>query len=290
MNENNLIKMIIEFKKFKEDLIHDIQKKIIPKLMNYKECILIEEDWYNEFHKIIVQYKNKKNSYKRDEKLHQFLSKKIPKFVNDIKSAINYLNKLSKLKLVSNNMIKLAYSDSNNLNNINRVHYYAGNNKLIIEYKEIKENDALLFINPLEVLSNQEIFIFKIKNQNPDKRNFYRELLSKGEIDLNYFKENKNIIIECKKFNDENNNSSHFEKISKHINNSRQYNQNNNNTNNLDKFINSSQKNKFKNNYSQKNENFDKKKNNRKFSSFIRTAESELYEKYHREKNKKKKE
>ena len=153
MIEKNITKIIREFKSFEEGMINDIKNKINPKLMNYKECVLIKEDWYNKFSKIIALDKNNKYSEERDKKLQNFLAKKNPEIFNDIESAINCLNNLSKLKLISNNLIKLAYNDSNNLKNISRVHYYAGYNKLIVEYKENKENDGLLFINPLEDLS-----------------------------------------------------------------------------------------------------------------------------------------
>ena len=97
------------------------------------------------------------------------------------------------IKLVSYNLIKLLYNDKINLNNCQRVHYFARNNKLLIEYSEKAENDSILIINPLEDKYNHKIFIFKIQNLNLDKMDFYKELLSKDKINLKYFKENKNI-------------------------------------------------------------------------------------------------
>ena len=87
------------------------------------------------------------------------------------------------------NQIKL-----DDLNSFSRVHYYAGNNKLLIEFMDKRENDAILLLNPMENVNNQQIFIFRIINKNPEKMNFYKELIANNKIDLNYFQRNNNII------------------------------------------------------------------------------------------------
>ena len=288
MNEKNITKIITEFNSFRENLINDVKDKSKTKLIKNKECILIKEDWHNEFSKIIDKCKNNNNKEEINKEIQKFIYNKKPEIFNDIESVINCLKNLFKFNLVSFNLINIAYNNSINLNNINRAHYYTGNNKLIIEYKENEVNNAILFINPLEAIYDQEIFIFKIKNTNPDKLNFYRELLTKEEIDMTYFRGNKNIIIECNIFNNENDKSLHFKKIdTKQNNNSRQYNQYNINKNNLNKFINNSHKNKTNqtnqiiqiNQSAQKINKLDKKKNYRKFYSLTTINDYSNYEK-----------
>ena len=72
-----------------------------------------------------------------------------------------------------------------NLNDILIVNYYTGNNKIIIEFKENRNNKALLLINPLdEAPFINKAFILLINDN--QKFNLYKDLLN--EID------NSNII------------------------------------------------------------------------------------------------
>ena len=183
------------------------------------------------------------------------------------------------MKLVSYNLIKLIFKDSINLNSYNRVHYYARNNKLIIEYMKENENDAILLINSLEYVYDQEIIVFKINNKNPEKIDFYRELLSKDEIDLIYLQKNRNInIIKYIKNNKINDNSSNFLNINEKVINN--YEQNNKNNNNYNKFINKTENNKKNQN------NFNKKKKKRSESS-LHIKDTSKYLELIKEKNNK---
>ena len=202
MNEQIFNKIIKEFNSFTNDLNNVINGNSYFKINNYKECYLIKEDWYNELSQII----NDKNG--RDNKMKQLLNKK-PEIINNIKEVIKFLNSNLKFKLISSNVIKLGYEKKINLNSCNRVHYYAGNHKLIIEYMDKEENDTILLINPLEDINNQRTFIFRIKNKNPDKISFYKELININEINLEFFENNNNIIINCEEFGDKKARSSH---------------------------------------------------------------------------------
>ena len=227
MNEKNINIIIKDYKSFKESLIKDIKNKLNPKIVNNKECYLINNNWYEELSNIIYQYEKYKNIYEIDKKLKNLFSKKKPEFINNIESVVNnILYNSFNLKLVSYNLIKVIYNHSINLNNYNRVHYYAGNNKIIIEF--IEENECILLINPLEDISLQEIIIFKINSWNAEKINLYRELLSKDKIEIKYLQVKNNInIIKYKKYNKLNDSSSHYLKTyDKEIKNNEQSNQN----------------------------------------------------------------
>ena len=188
MNEQTIKKIIKEFETFTNDLNNDINSNSYSKILNYKECFLIKEDWYNELSQIISD-KNEK-----DYKIKKLISNKMPEIINNIDSVIKLINNNINCKLVSSNLIRLGYNNKINLNSFSRVHYYAGNNKLIIEYMDKKENDAILLLNPMENMNIQQIFIFRIINKNPEKMNFYKELITNNELDLNYFQRNNNII------------------------------------------------------------------------------------------------
>ena len=188
MNELIISKIIKEFETFNNDLNNDINSTSYTKILNYKECFLIKEDWYNELSQIIS------DKHERDNKIKILISNKKPEIINNIDSVIKLINNNFNCKLISSNLIKYGYNNKINLNSNSSVHYYAGNNKLIIEYMDKEENDSMLLLNPKENINNQQIFIFRIINKNPEKMNFYKELIANNEIDLNYFKRNNNII------------------------------------------------------------------------------------------------
>ena len=62
-------------------------------------------------------------------------------------------------------MIEFIYSKSD-LKGANCVYYYAGNNKIIIEYKVMNEKYALLSMTPLdEKIIKNKLFILEINKQ-----------------------------------------------------------------------------------------------------------------------------
>ena len=67
------------------------------------------------------------------------------------------------------------------LNGIPIVKYYSGNNKIIIEFKEDKNNKALLLINPLDEAPFINKAYILLINDNNQKINLYKGLLN--EID-----------------------------------------------------------------------------------------------------------
>ena len=82
------------------------------------------------------------------------------------------------------------------LNNFNTINYFAGYNKLIIEFKEKKENNnfnnSLLFINPFQLIDNNyKSYIISFKNNEKDEFSLYQKILQ-NKIYSNY-KSIKNI-------------------------------------------------------------------------------------------------
>jgi len=248
MDEQYFNKIKNEYNSFEKELNDNIKSKL--KIIKHKEGFLIKENWYNEFSNILKESKNEKNQFNQTKK---FLSTKKPDFFNDIQSIINCLENNIQIKLVSSNLLKLIYKDENSLKSYKRVHYYAGNNKLLIEYmeQEKKETDALLIINLLEDRYN--IYIFKIENNNSDKIKVYKELFAEDEINLNYFKENRNIEFKNEYTCNKNNSTNYKES-------------NNNKSNSIQPFIKGDKSNNLKNNSEQNN---NKKMNNNNINSNI---------------------
>ena len=95
------------------------------------------------------------------------------------------LGKASNLKLISKKFVQLLYPEELFLKN-NSVKYYAGNNRLIIEFKNESNNisDVLLIINPLEkIFSQREIYYFSIKNKDEKKIAVFMSLIDNEKTD-----------------------------------------------------------------------------------------------------------
>ena len=169
-----------EFINFRNNLKKEIENNN-PKSNPNNECYCIKEKWFKEFENIIISINNKKNlSFEtRNNSLKGLISKTVPEFINDINSAINILEKRGNIKIISKNLVNLLYKKEFFLNN-NSAKYYAGNNKLIIEFQNYSEpeiSNTLLLINPLEELSKQIIYHFSIKNQIDYKMKCYRSII-----------------------------------------------------------------------------------------------------------------
>ena len=266
MNEQLFYKVKKEYFAFRKELENNINNFSDIRILNNKECYLIKENWNNILLNIITKY----------EKIQQRnkcgkipLPKNQPQLIHDISSVKYCIQNNYKLKLVSKNLINLLYRE--NLNNYNNIHYSAGNNKIIIEYKQKeKENEVLLIINPLQDICNQKIYTFTIKNINPDKMIIYKELLNINENDLNLKSYNiiKNIeeLNNKKKENSYNNNNSN-KQSSKDYKNSKKRcisQENINNENKYDNLINN--KNNKRNNFNLNIENIQNQKKLSKLS------------------------
>ena len=140
---------------------------------NNEDCYIIEESWYNDLSKFFT---TSNNTSKIPFPNNLFI------FISDFKCIIDHLKNRKKFKLVNKKLIELLYRNENKLKNIPIIRYYSGKNKIIIEYKEKKDNKALLFIDPLNQFAIiNRTYIISYKNE--DKLNLYSDLLSE---DNNY--------------------------------------------------------------------------------------------------------
>ena len=159
----NYSKIIREFISFKTNINKEISNANYSKNITKNECFYIKEKLFNEIEEKIKQINNKKN-ISQEVKMNifkQFIQNNNQDIINDISSAINNLENNSNLKLINKNIISSCYEKSFVLN-LNSVKYYAGNNKLIIEFNKPDLSNILLIIKPLENLSEQTIYSFSL--------------------------------------------------------------------------------------------------------------------------------
>ena len=135
---------------------------------NSEDCYLIEESWNDELLKSLYNSK--------DSSDYITLPKNFT-FINNFNEIIAHLKDGKKLNLINKKFIDLLCQNENNLKNIPIIKYYGGNNKIIIEYKDKKNDNAILIIDPLNqnpIINN--IFIISIKNK--DKLLLFKDLFS----------------------------------------------------------------------------------------------------------------
>ena len=150
---------------------------------NSEDCYLIEKIWFNE---LLNYFRN--SNYSSDN----IALPNLPIFINNYDDILEYLKQGKALKLINKHIkqiIDSLFKKQKNLIKASEINYFGGNNKLIIEYKNLKGN-ALLLINPLdqELIINRVFIIFLYTNN--DKINLYNNLLS----EVNY----SNNILERK--------------------------------------------------------------------------------------------
>ena len=198
MDENSYISIKKEFYDFKENLSNNIKDTNFS--LENEDCYLIEESWDNELIQYFDKYNNiainnkktNKNKYKID--FLNILPEDDPVFINDFSSVFRCLKNHKKMKLVSKKVIESIY-EKDDLKENNIIQYYSGNNKIIIEYKENKDEDnkALLVVNPLNIIDMKETaYIISIKDE--DKNFLYEEILSGADFDEICQKYQKNIL------------------------------------------------------------------------------------------------
>ena len=162
-----------DYKNFRDVLLKCIKNKDKSLFtQNSEDCYLIEENYIN---------KNMFNDIPKcfDEKRKfNFIHKNETIFINTFKSIIEHIIKGKKLKIINKKFAEFFLDNRDHLKNIPIIKYYAGNNQLIIEYKDKKDDKALLIINPLDQVSiKNRAFILSINNTN--KLELFKELLSK---------------------------------------------------------------------------------------------------------------
>ena len=184
MNDN-YNKISYEFINFKTKLNNEINNSYWKNSV-FNECYCIKEKWYIEFEQQINEI-NTKKSITKDTKnilINIFFEKNKPEFINDISTAINILENKSNIKLLSKSFVHSLDSEKINLK-CNSVKYYAGNNRLIIEFKnEISDiYNYLLIIYQLEKdFSQKQIYNISFNNKVDIKKNEIIKYLIEKEI------------------------------------------------------------------------------------------------------------
>ena len=197
MKERSFNTLKNEYIFFKNRLDENIRNcQISRKLQPSEDCYLIEESYIKQLEELFIDFSNPntpKNHYKTiDSESMIPLPLKEPKIINDFKTALNYIDNNKKIALISKKIIQLI-DYKNKLIENNCVVYYAGNRKLIIEFKDSNEKKSLLLLNPLKKISFcQNIFII-INNQ---QKLLYIDILSdEDNSSIETMKEQNSIIV-----------------------------------------------------------------------------------------------
>ena len=207
MDEQFINKVINKYKSFRQTFEEQIKSNQI-KLQN-NECYLIKDYWEKEINRIITNYESsKKSKYTKYSSTNFALPKQNPEFINDISSFVECINKWNKFKLISKEFFSLVNEKLNlNLSQNSIIKYYAGNNKLIIEFKGKNENNAILINGPLSIY--YKVYFIEIKKNDWQNRILYNKILSINELNEKIKKEEfDNVIFTKEEFiNNRNNNS-----------------------------------------------------------------------------------
>ena len=218
---NNFRVHIDEYESFIQKLMKDIKNKDITQNNENKFC-LVEGDFIEEIYK-------KENCNNMDAVIN-FYSKKHPIFINKIKKDIKQnfrmidkdiclllYNDFAHEELIRRNYYNSYYKIYQNIFDAQTFNYIAGYDKLII----INENNnALLILNPIDSIINNNNYIFGIiiKDMNDVNCNIelFRKLIS-SDLNLNNYCYNlkNNEIIE--EFEEDNNYDNKINKILENI-------------------------------------------------------------------------
>ena len=130
-----------------------------------EDCYLVEQSFIKELENFLISH-NKMilASYYNQQYLSYNkipFNIKQPTIINSFNMAINYIKNNKEIFLISKTLIKLI-GFNYILKNNNNVLYYGGNGKLIIEYKNNKDNMSFLIIN-YNKQKTKNIFIIKKK-------------------------------------------------------------------------------------------------------------------------------
>ena len=177
---------------FKENLKSDISNETVS---NKKDCYIIKKSWDTELSKNFNNYnqntfKSKFRRYYSNQPSTFNLPKESPEFINDLNNLINCLKNEEKLILENFDLIELVAKKNGLRARKNVLNYMAGNNKILLEYKNGKE--AILIENASSIVEgiskgtkkiyriNAIIKNYKGRNQ---KEELYKLLLSKEKFD-----------------------------------------------------------------------------------------------------------
>ena len=180
MNKDSLTISKSDYNKFRDDLSNHIKNVSIS--LNTDDCYLITEAYDNK----LVEYLDNKEKNENKNLINDE-----PDIINNLSEIIEHLKKDESIKLISKKLIE-SICTNNNFKDEHVIKYYAGKNKIIMEYKDNKDNKALLMINPNDEKKDdikKNIFLISIGNQ--DKKELFDKILSSE----NNFDENNNNII-----------------------------------------------------------------------------------------------
>jgi len=180
MEEENFKKIMNDFYSFKQRLINKIKGDYVPS--NEEECYIINETWNNKLEEFFNQYKNIKEKNSSNYLFeYNLLINKGPEIIPNFTKMISHIYNKKKFEIFSKSLYDKLYiiNDLNNFSNDN-AKYYAGNNKLIIEFQGKDEDKALLLIDPLgKDKIKKMLFIILISNIEKERKLLlYKDLIS----------------------------------------------------------------------------------------------------------------
>ena len=189
MDEGNFNIVRREFYSFKQKLISKIKGNIDNnKLLSGEDCYIINENWNNRLEKCFIQYKTIEEQNKLNTLLEYNLSiNEVPEIIANFTKIISHINSNNKFKLFSKSLLEYLYS-KNDLKNCNYAKYFAGNNKIIIEFQRKDEDKALLLIDPLgkDDIKKKSFIIIKNDKDVGGKELLYKDLFNLENIEEIY--------------------------------------------------------------------------------------------------------
>ena len=199
MSDQNFELLVKTYYDFRNDLSTKIKDKNLT--LYSGDCYLIKEPWNNELIKCFNEYNNLRNNNSSFKFDFSFPSNPTC-FIQNFENIITNINDLQKFRILSKKIIEFLCKD---LNGIPIVKYYSGNNKIIIEFKEDKNNKALLLINPLDEAPFINKAYILLINDNNQKINLYKGLLN--EIDNSNIKsrpEYNKVVVQFEEYSKNN--------------------------------------------------------------------------------------
>ena len=197
---------------FEDELFYNIKSSKLTG--NTEDCYLMLEEYKDKFLKNNINPYYAYNNNFRGYNNNSYFNEIEYRIIENITSALHILKYNKRLRLVPKNYLRRFYH-INYLRYFKTVNYYCGFNKLIIEFYGKYSSNALLIVNPLESIidDNMYSFVLAFRTLNNLRGEVYTYLL---EYDYNDIL-NKDIIDSLK-----NNNifiSNEFEKYIKNTNN-----------------------------------------------------------------------
>ena len=145
LNDSELEEIKNLYNSFKNELKTNIQNK---KDINIVKCYLIKKQWDTDFNnnlnKPVKKYYGKLSKYKNQSNEPFPFPDNSPEFINNIKTVIDCLKKDEELILESYDLIEKISKKARIRGTKSYLNYWAGSNKIILEYQSGRENEILL--------------------------------------------------------------------------------------------------------------------------------------------------